>query len=118
MSMATSTFAVTLTAEAGREPTAMSRPPSVQAIDKPLNRKQAEFIGLFLNGPNGIRYNASASARAAGYCPNSPHLANRTASRLMKYPHVKAAIDRIFAKKDPWFAKHCLMERLPVPRIK
>jgi phage terminase small subunit len=56
----------------------------------PLNAKQLVFVAEYC-----ANYNASRAARIAGYSQKNSDVA---AAKLMKKPHVRAAIDRQLAK--------------------
>src|SRR5215470_14782273 len=65
-----------------------------------LNPRQRAFVQHYIAGADGVRGNATAAYRAAGYTPRTDTVAAITASQLLRNPKVAAAIRRYHAQAD------------------
>lgn len=65
-----------------------------------LNPNQQRFVAQYTAGPSGIRGNATAAYRAAGYKPTTENAAMVSGWQLLRNPKISAAIAQIHREAD------------------
>ena len=63
----------------------------IERTRKGLTARQEQFVKLYISGPAGVRFNATASAREAGYAWPS-----RQGARLTTFPEVAWFVEILF----------------------
>jgi len=69
-------------------------------MPRPLNARQRQFVRLYAVGPPGVKGNATAAYRGAGYRPKTDRVAQVCAAQILTNPMVQQALAHLHREAD------------------